>query len=152
MAASALSSAPSATGAGSSSWSTGLRINRNAARRANACSTGRFVEWVNVKLFTAGDTVEDAPVWMGSSATVPLVGGRELTATLPRDWKQRTKIAIEYTSPLPAPVVRGTQVGRLVVSGQGVPDMSVPLLVGADVPRLGVPGRAMAVLSHWISG
>ncbi len=111
-----------------------------------------FREWVDVRLFTAGDTVEDAPVWMGSAATVPLVGGRELIATLPRDWKQRTKIAIEYTSPLPAPVVRGTQVGRLVVSGQGVPDMSVPLLVGADVPRLGVPGRAMAVLSHWISG
>jgi D-alanyl-D-alanine carboxypeptidase (penicillin-binding protein 5/6) len=30
--------------------------------------------------------------------------------------------------------------------------MSVPLLAGADVPRLGLPGRALAVLSHYITG
>jgi len=38
------------------------------------------------------------------------------------------------------------------VSGEGVPETSVPLLAGADVPRLGLPGRALAVLSHFITG
>jgi D-alanyl-D-alanine carboxypeptidase (penicillin-binding protein 5/6) len=30
--------------------------------------------------------------------------------------------------------------------------MDVPLLAGEDVPRLGLPGRALAVLSHYVTG
>ena len=30
--------------------------------------------------------------------------------------------------------------------------MEVPLLAGDDVPKLGLPGRAMAVLSHYVTG
>ena len=111
-----------------------------------------FREFEDVRLFTAGDTVEDAPVWLGDARTVPLVGGRELVATLPRNWRTNAKIAIEYNSPLPAPIARGANVGRLVVTGQGVPEMSVPLLAGADVGRLGLPGRAFAVLSRMVGG
>ena len=42
--------------------------------------------------------------------------------------------------------------GRLAVTGGGVPGMEVPLLAGEDVPRLGLPGRAIAVLSHYVTG
>ena len=111
-----------------------------------------FREFENVTLFTAGDTVEKAPVWLGAQSTVPLVGGRELVVTMPRNWRSNAKIAIEYDSPVRAPVVRGSTVGQLVVSGEGVPTSSVPLLAGEDVPRLGLPGRAMAVLAHYITG
>lgn len=111
-----------------------------------------FREFEDVRLFTAGATVEDAPVWLGNARTVPLVGGRELQATLPRNWRTHAKIAIEYDSPLPAPIARGTNVGRLVITGEGVPEMSVPLLAGADVGRLGLPGRAFAVLSRMVGG
>ncbi len=111
-----------------------------------------FAEFEDVTLFTAGDTVEQAPVWLGAEPSVPLVGGRELEVTMPRNWRAKARIAIEYDSPIPAPVIRGTTLGRLTVSGPGVPDMSVPLLAGADVPRLGLPGRALAVLSHYVTG
>jgi D-alanyl-D-alanine carboxypeptidase (penicillin-binding protein 5/6) len=39
-----------------------------------------------------------------------------------------------------------------MIGGQGVPNMEVPLLAGADVPKLSLPGRAMAVLSHYVTG
>lgn len=111
-----------------------------------------FREFEDVTLFTAGDVVEQAPVWLGAEPTVPLVGGRELQVSMPRNWRSKARIAIEYDSPIPAPIVRGTTLGRLMVSGEGVPEMSVPLLAGADVPRLGLPGRAIAVLTHYITG
>jgi len=55
-------------------------------------------------------------------------------------------------NPVAAPVSRGDVLGKLTVSGQGVPDMNVPLLAGADVARLGLPGRAMAVVSRYVTG
>ena len=34
----------------------------------------------------------------------------------------------------------------------GVPHLDVPLMAAADVPRLGLPGRAIAVLSKYVTG
>ncbi|HKM65411.1 MAG TPA: D-alanyl-D-alanine carboxypeptidase family protein [Acidisphaera sp.] len=111
-----------------------------------------FREFENVKLFTAGDVVDRAPVWLGASPTVPLVGGRDVVLTLPRSWRKNATISVQYDAPVRAPVARGTTLGKISVSGEGVPAMDVPLLAGADVPKLGLPGRAMAVLSHYVTG
>ena len=111
-----------------------------------------FREFEDVTLFTAGDTVELAKVWLGDRVTVPLVGGRDLVMTLPRGWKTKAKIVVSYASPIAAPISRGTQLATLTVSGAGVPDVSLPLLAGADVARLGLPGRSMAVLTRMVTG
>src|SRR6185312_7528041 len=111
-----------------------------------------FREFENVTLFTAGDVVERAPVWLGTAPSVPLVGGRDLIVTMPRNWRKNANISVAYAAPISAPVAKGDQLGKLTVSGQGVPAMEVPLLAGADVPKLGLPGRAMAVLSHYVTG
>ena len=111
-----------------------------------------FREFENVTLFSAADTVEDAKVWLGTHPTVPLVGGRDLVITMPRQWRQTAKIEVQYKSPVTAPINRGEVLGKLLVSGQGVPSMDVPLMAGIDVPRLGLPGRAMSVVSRYVLG
>ncbi len=111
-----------------------------------------FANFENVKLFAAGDTVENAPVYLGSSRTVPLVGEHDLVLTMPRAWRQHAHIAIAYDSPIPAPIHRGQVVGKLTVSGQGVPQSEVALLAGEDVGRMGIPGRAVAVVTHLLTG
>ena len=130
----------------------GLSTMHGRAEEAERLLEWSFREFENVTLFTAGDTVEKVPVWLGTSPTVPLVGGRDLIVTMPRGWRNKAKVALEYQGPIAAPVTRGTTLGRLTVSGAGVPDLSMPLLAGADVPRLGLPGRAAAVLSRMVTG
>ena len=130
----------------------GLKTMHERAEESERLLEWSYREFENVTLFTAGDTVEAAKVWLGSKPTVPLVGGRDLTITMPRSWRRTAKIAVEYPSPVPAPVNRGDVLGKLTVSGQGVPAMDVPLLAGADVPRMGLPGRAMAVVSRYVTG
>jgi len=130
----------------------GLTSMHQRAEESERLLEWSFREFENVTLFTAGDTVETAKVWLGAQPTVPLVGGQDLVLTMPRQWRRNAKIAVEYDNPIPAPVDRGDVLGKLTVSGQGVPGMNVPLLAGADVPRLGLPGRAMAVMSRYVRG
>jgi D-alanyl-D-alanine carboxypeptidase (penicillin-binding protein 5/6) len=130
----------------------GLTTMRQRGEESERLLEWAFREFEDVTLFTAGDTVERAPVYLGAEPTVPLVGGRDLVVTLPRNWRQKARITLTYDSPLRAPVVRGTDVGHLDVSGDGVPSLQIPLLAGADVPRLGLPGRAMAVLTRMVVG
>lgn len=129
----------------------GMRSMRQRAEESERLLEWGFREFEDVTLFLAGDTVESAPVWLGTSPTVPLVGGRDVVVTMPRGWRNKAKVEVAYSSPIKAPVVRGTTLGRLVVSGSGVPQLDLPLLAGADVPRMGLAGRAVAVLEHYVS-
>jgi serine-type D-Ala-D-Ala carboxypeptidase (penicillin-binding protein 5/6) len=132
-------------------------LNGMTSMHQRAEESERLLEWAfrefeDVRLFAAGEVVDRAPVWLGATKTVPLVGGRDVVLTLPRSWRKNATISVQYDAPISAPVRRGDSVGKLAVSGEGVPAMSVPLLAGEDVPKLGLPARAVAVLSYYVTG
>ncbi|PZW51076.1 D-alanyl-D-alanine carboxypeptidase (penicillin-binding protein 5/6) [Humitalea rosea] len=132
-----------------------LVLNGLLSMRARQDESERLMEWGfrefdNVVLFRAADTVEEAPVYLGERPTVPLVGGRDLVITLPRAWRNRLDVKVRYDAPIPAPVLRGQEIGRLEVGGAGVPPMVVPLIAGADVARLGLLPRIPAVIGRWL--
>jgi D-alanyl-D-alanine carboxypeptidase (penicillin-binding protein 5/6) len=134
-----------------------LVFNGLPSMRARTEESERLLEWgfrefENVVLFRAADVVEQVPVYLGERRTVPLVGGRDVVVTLPRAWRNRMQVRLRYEAPIPAPVLRGAQLGALEVSGQGVPQLSVPLLAGADVERLGLVPRIPALLGRWVTG
>ena len=83
---------------------------------------------------------------------MPLVGGRDVVLTLPKQWRRSLQVRLRYDSPVPAPIAKGQELGKLEVSGAGVPPMSVPLLAGADVAKLGLIPRIPAVLGRLVSG
>jgi D-alanyl-D-alanine carboxypeptidase (penicillin-binding protein 5/6) len=111
-----------------------------------------FANFENVTLFTANDVIENAPVYLGTAHSVPLMGDGALVLTMPRSWRQHAHIAIDYDSPIPAPISRGDVLGKLTVSGQGVPQTSVNLVAGEDVGRMGIAGRSVAVMTHFLTG
>jgi D-alanyl-D-alanine carboxypeptidase (penicillin-binding protein 5/6) len=130
----------------------GLPSMRSRAEESERLLEWGFREFENIVLFRAAEVVEQVPVYLGERRTVPLVGGRDVLVTLPRAWRNRMQVRLRYEAPIPAPVLRGATLGTLEVSGQGVPQMSVPLLAGADVDRLGLVPRIPALLGRWIVG
>ena len=134
-----------------------LVLNGMSSMRERAEESERLMDWAffnfeDVTLFSAGDTIEQVPVWLGTSRSVPLVTGRDVTVTMPRNWRQKASVKVGFDTPLTAPVAKGDVVGKLTLAGDGVPHLEVPLMAGADVPRLGLPGRAIAVLSKYVGG
>ncbi|WP_249120325.1 D-alanyl-D-alanine carboxypeptidase family protein [Plastoroseomonas hellenica] len=134
-----------------------LVFNGVPSMRARSEESERLMEWAfrefeNVVLFRASETIEEVPVWLGDRASVPLVGGRDVVLSLPRVWRNRLQVKLRYEAPLPAPVARGQEIGHMEVGGQGVPAMTVPLIAGADVARLGLLPRIPAVIGRWVFG
>ncbi len=136
-----------------------LVVNGLVSMRARAEEPDRLMEWgfrecENVVLFKTAEVVEEVPVWLGVRPTVPLIfGGREgrdLVVTLPRSWRRNLTAKVRYETPIPAPVLKGQELGRLEISGQGVPPMSLPLHAGADVEKLGLLTRIPKVIGRWM--
>jgi D-alanyl-D-alanine carboxypeptidase (penicillin-binding protein 5/6) len=129
----------------------GLETMHERAEESERLMDWAFTNFDDVTLFASGDPVEQAPVWLGITRTVPLVGAHGVVVTLPRNWRQTAKIDISFDAPVRAPVSLGTTLGKLTVTGQGVPQQKdVPLVAGADVPKLALPLRAVAVLEHYV--
>lgn len=132
-------------------------VNGLPSMRARAEEGERLMEWSfrefeGVVLFRAQDTIEEVPVYLGERSTVPMVGGRDLVLTLPRQWRRNLQVRLRYDAPLTAPVARGQRIGTMFVGGQGVPELEVPLLAGADVEKLGLVSRIPAVVSRMVFG
>ncbi len=130
----------------------GMPSSRDRAEEGVRLMGWAFAQFEDVTLFTAAEPVEHARVYLGAQPTVPLVAGHDLVITMPRSWRQTAKVTVDYQAPVRAPVKQGQVIGKLTVAGQGVPQTEIPLLAGTDVPRMSLPGRALAVLSHYVTG
>jgi len=125
--------------------------------RERAQETSRLLEWgfrefTNTTIFKAGDTVAEAPVWLGDKDTVPLVSTRPIQITSPTGQPAQPRVVARYDGPLPAPVVKGTKLGTAVVSLPDGRTIEYALEAGADVPRMGVVGRVFTLARHYLFG
>ena len=111
-----------------------------------------FSEFELVTLYAAGQAVETAPVWLGAEPGVPLVSSRDIVFTFPHGWRNSARVSVSYDAPIAAPVHKGQALGLLTVSGEGVPHSEIPLVAGADVGRMALPLRSLAVLEHAVTG
>jgi D-alanyl-D-alanine carboxypeptidase (penicillin-binding protein 5/6) len=126
----------------------GLGSVKQRAQESERLLDWGFREFGNYGLFQAGELVMDAAVWLGKTPTVPLIIENELTLTLARKARRKMKVSVDIIEPVPAPISKGQRLGALVISGIDMPDIQIPLLAGADVPRLGMFGRLGAAFGY----
>ena len=128
-------------------------VNGLGSKNARSSESERLIEWgfrefENYALFTSGDVVESADVWLGETPSVPLVVQRDVIATLPRKARDKMKVVVTYDGPLKAPVAKGQKVADVMIASPETDPIVVPLVAGRDVPRLGFMGRVGAALSN----
>jgi D-alanyl-D-alanine carboxypeptidase (penicillin-binding protein 5/6) len=112
-----------------------------------------FAEFANYTLFKSGDIVEQIEVWLGDQENVPLIIDRDVTLTLSRAQRRDLKVWVTAPGPVPAPVVKGSEVATLMVGlGKEREPIQVPLIAGAEVGRLSAFGRIGAAFNHLLWG
>jgi D-alanyl-D-alanine carboxypeptidase (penicillin-binding protein 5/6) len=118
-----------------------LVINGLDSSQARAAESQRLLEWgfrefSTYDLFAAGETVEEAEVWMGNAESLPLVLEEPLSLTLSRDARRDMNVKVVYQGPIPAPIAAGTPVASLVIEGPDMVPVERTLVAGADVGEL----------------
>lgn len=89
-----------------------------------------------------GEEVASGKVFLGQQATVPLVAGENLELLLGNSERQQVKAEAVFSEPLEAPIAKGQEIGKIVVTAPGYEnEITVPLLAGADVAEKSFGGR-----------
>ena len=130
----------------------GLESVQDRAREAERLLDWGFREFANYTLFTEGEVVDNAEVWLGAQPTVPLVIQQDLILTLSRTARRNMTVKTVYQGPIPARIESGTELAKLVIEAPDTPSVELPLIAGADVDRLGVFGRLRAAVGFLVWG
>jgi len=131
---------------------TGLKSMNERSSESERLLEYGYREFGTYPLFAAGDKVDQAAVWLGQAPSVPLTVGKPLAITMPKRLRPQMQVKLEYTGPLPAPVTKGAEVGKLVVTVPEWKTVELPVLAGDSVERLGTVARISAAVRHVLMG
>ncbi len=132
-------------------------MNGMSSVKARAAEGERMIDWAfrtwgNYALFKGGESILEAPVWLGDAETVPIVIKDSLVVTIPRKSRQKLKVAVHYEEPIPAPIAAGAPIATLVVSAPDMKKIEIPLVAGANVGQLGPIGRLGEAMRYLVWG
>ncbi|MGB1357220.1 MAG: D-alanyl-D-alanine carboxypeptidase family protein, partial [Candidatus Puniceispirillaceae bacterium] len=110
-----------------------------------------FREFKLYRFFDAGDTVDQANIWLGRAPKLDLVLEDPLHLVLSRSDRRRMKMSVQWNDPVPAPITAGQAIGTLVLE---LPEEKLvyPLLAARNVGELGMFDRVGEALKYLIFG
>ncbi len=130
----------------------GLETARARAKQSKKLLEWGFREFANYPLFVAGETVMEAPVWLGDIPRVPLVIEESLTLSIPKSSRQMMRVEVTFDEPIPAPIQEGQILATMQIFTADDPVIELPLKSGADVNSLGLFGRLNAAINYILWG
>jgi len=134
-----------------------LVLNGLPSIKARAEESQKLAEWAfrefdDYQVYKPGEVLGEVPVSGGIALTVQMVTDKSVEMTLPRIAHNDLKQAVTHLDQVAAPIKKGQEIGRAVITVPGRPDVSVPLVAAADVQPLGLWGKLKRKLGGLIGG
>jgi D-alanyl-D-alanine carboxypeptidase (penicillin-binding protein 5/6) len=130
----------------------GMKSMNERSQEAEKVLDWAFREWADYKLVKAGDTIDDAPVWLGTTATVPVTVPSDVTVSMPRNARSGMKVTAVYDKAAQAPVAQGQTIGSLHITAPDMNEVDVPLVATKPVDKLGGFSRALLAAGYLVFG
>ena len=132
-----------------------LVVNGLPSERARSEESERLLEWgfrefSNYELFSAGQEVDRAEVWLGAEESVPLTLSEPVLATLSQREHEEMTVSVLYDAPIPAPIAEGQELAVLRITAPGMEPMEYPLYAATNVEKVGPFGRMFEITKHFI--
>ncbi len=130
----------------------GMPSMKNRAEESERLLDWAYREFGTYHIAKAGQVMDKADVWLGEQESVQLVAAQDLFVTLPRRARSQLKVTTAFDAPVPAPIKKGSEVGKVVVTAPGIEPIEMSLVAETDVNKLGFTGRIAAALSYLVWG
>ena len=126
-----------------------------ASDNARANESQKLLNWGYtaydaVKLFEAGQAMEEAPIWKGASSTLKIGRDVNTVVTVPSGSSGKVTTQIVRTDPLMAPITKGQQVGTLKVLVADQVAAEMPIFALETVEEGGFFRRLWDSIRLWI--
>ncbi|WP_298560334.1 D-alanyl-D-alanine carboxypeptidase family protein [uncultured Aliiroseovarius sp.] len=119
----------------------GMLSEKERAEEAEAIVNWAFRQFTMKTTVKAGQRVAEAPVWLGSSATVGLVPAEDVNLLIPAGQRGAITATVNWTGPIPAPIAQGQKLAQMVISRDGLSDTVIPLYAEHGVGNAGYTKR-----------
>lgn len=111
----------------------GMDSEKSRRDEAERLMTWGFEQWEGRELIPAGASLGRIDVGKGANPTVAAETGIAVRMTVPKGYAGGYRAVMRTQAPLAAPIVRGTPIADLIVTPDGLPPQTTPLLAAADV-------------------
>ena len=134
-----------------------LILNGLKTSRQRSLESERILDWgyrvfSNYKLFKPRQIVTHAKVWMGDKSRLGFVLDKGLVMSLRKNIIDKINIKAVFNEPVPAPISKGDQIGKLLVSVPGKNQLEIPMYASQGVTKLGWFYRIGAAISYILWG
>ena len=126
----------------------GMTSDKDRASEAERIATWAFRQFALKTVTKAGTHVAEAEVFMGDAAKVGLAPATDLRVLLPALAQDGLSAEVVYTSPIKAPVAKGTKLADLIVHIPGLPDARVDLVAESDIGPAGFVDRLLTAANQ----
>ncbi|MEL0021398.1 MAG: hypothetical protein VW709_16125, partial [Rickettsiales bacterium] len=72
--------------------------------------------------------------------------------TMERKYRKSLKVSIKHDEPIPAPILKGSRLGEIIVEVADRQPMNIPLIAGESIEQLGPSGRLSAAIGYLLWG
>ncbi len=123
---------------------TGLEAQVDRRQEAESFINWGFRQFLPRDVAKKGDTIAQAPVWMGSQQQINLITDADIRLLVPAIAQDSLQTRVEYATPLEAPITAGAKVGELVITAADMPEKRIDLVSDRDVAYGGFLPRIRA--------
>ena len=115
----------------------GMSSEVERSEEAERVANWAFRQFIEKDLMPKDTELARAKVWMGDHTEVGLMTDRDVSLLLSALSRENLSAEIVYRSPLEAPIAKGDEVAKLVITRADLPDVVLPLVSDRDIQRGG---------------
>ena len=113
-------------------------INGTNSSRSRLNESSNLINWAfnqtsKITLVKKDQFIKQVDVWLGNESKINLISPSNFTSTLSFDQIQLMDSKIEYTHPISAPIIKNQEYGKLIITIQGKPKITIPLVAEKNV-------------------
>lgn len=116
---------------------TGLNSEVERREESEGIVSWAFRQFSLRKVLSKGQQLATADVWVGAENQVGLVAAQDHELLIPALSRKEVSGELRFDSPIKAPIEKGQELGELVITLEGLPEATVPLVADRDIPKGG---------------